>query len=463
MAHVVFLSYSSRDEAAAFAVRDALEAAGIACWVAPRQLEGGSGWAAGIVDAIKASKLVVLLFSRHSNESPQVVREVQCAVSNRLPVLPVRLEDLTPSADMEYFLGTTHWHTAFPQPIGPHLPGIVVAVQRVLAGEKNPWRLVRRYLPGGRLGVGIGAAAALAVTLALVALLRTPEVKFPQMELPGQRYAGNWKTTVKDASGNKVVCYSTSAAAGNYQLSASCPFPVSGERGLMHYANDGTFAPELFKAGKHVGSYMAQPFGGAIRHGVIREASKNRIVMVDATTGESEWRRMDDDEQIPADPGSQALPANAQWPLQGVPDMTRKATAYIRKRWKADAQLMELNLELTPGGTLSTPAGLVSVSLRYWSPGTQDEIQYTPNGPAGDIFSFGPQDREADHPIPDDFLDLSAAVAQARNAGMRANQITKASLGDHTRRGDRSRYDGWVWTIDPAFGDRMFIAAANLR
>lgn len=462
MPHTVFVSYSSKDEAAAFAVRDALEAAGLACWVAPRQLEGGSGWAAGIVDAIKASRLVVLLFSRHSNESPQVVREIQCAVSNRITVLPVRIEDLAPNADMEYFLGTTHWHTAFPAPIGPHLPGIVVAAQRVLAGERNPWRLLRRYLPGGRLGIGIGVAAALAVALALIALLRTPEVRLPQMELPGQRYAGKWKTTVKAADGSTSVCYSTTAATGNYQLSASCPFPLSGERGLMSYTNDGTFDPQGFRAGKDVGTYMAQPFGGAIRHGVVREASRKRVLMADSTAGEIEWRRMDDDEDIPADPGAQVLPQNAQWPLENVPEMTRKATSYIRKRWKPDAQLLEVSMELTPAGTLSTPAGLVMVSLRYWSPGTQEEISYSPGGAAGDVFSFGPQDREGTYPIPGDFLDLPAAIAQARSRGMRANQINKAILTDHTRR-SFGRYDGWCWELWPAFGDLQVVPAAALQ
>ncbi len=42
------------------------------------------------------ARLMVLVFSAHSNASPQVRREVERAIHKQLPVLPFRLEDIAP-------------------------------------------------------------------------------------------------------------------------------------------------------------------------------------------------------------------------------------------------------------------------------------------------------------------------------------------------------------------------------
>ena len=53
MAHDVFISYSKNDKATADAVCHALEADGIRCWVAPRDVSPGLSWKQSIVDAIR--------------------------------------------------------------------------------------------------------------------------------------------------------------------------------------------------------------------------------------------------------------------------------------------------------------------------------------------------------------------------------------------------------------------------
>ena len=95
MAHQVFVSYASPDGAAAQAICQALEDAGVRCWIAPRDISPGSQWGGSIVEAIKASKAVVVVFSEKSNASPQVSREMECAVAERLPLVPVRIDDCT--------------------------------------------------------------------------------------------------------------------------------------------------------------------------------------------------------------------------------------------------------------------------------------------------------------------------------------------------------------------------------
>ncbi|MFN2421569.1 MAG: toll/interleukin-1 receptor domain-containing protein, partial [Gemmatimonadota bacterium] len=78
--HDVFISYSEPDKAKADAVCSLLERKSIRCWVAPRDILPGMTWGSSIVRAIQQSKVFILVFSSHSNHSPQVVREVERAV-----------------------------------------------------------------------------------------------------------------------------------------------------------------------------------------------------------------------------------------------------------------------------------------------------------------------------------------------------------------------------------------------
>ena len=91
MAHDVFVSYSSQDKPAADAVVAALENAGVRCWVAPRDILPGQEWAESILRAIERSRLMVLVFSDHANDSKHVRKEVERAVHHGLAVAPIRL------------------------------------------------------------------------------------------------------------------------------------------------------------------------------------------------------------------------------------------------------------------------------------------------------------------------------------------------------------------------------------
>src|SRR5690349_915768 len=86
----VFISYSSRDAEVAQAVCAAIEEQGPRCWIAPRDIEAGREWSAAIIDGIRGARAMVLIFSAHSNESPQVLREIERAVSQRVTLLPFR-------------------------------------------------------------------------------------------------------------------------------------------------------------------------------------------------------------------------------------------------------------------------------------------------------------------------------------------------------------------------------------
>ncbi|MDD1678128.1 MAG: tetratricopeptide repeat protein [Methanomicrobiales archaeon] len=119
--HDVFISYSSRDKPIADAVCATLEARSIRCWIAPRDVLPGTNYPRAIVEAIDGSKVMVLIFSSHSNTSPHVVRELTHAVSKGVIIIPFRIEDIQPSKDMEYLIGIPHWLDAMTPPVEGHI------------------------------------------------------------------------------------------------------------------------------------------------------------------------------------------------------------------------------------------------------------------------------------------------------------------------------------------------------
>ena len=99
-----FISYSHVDKRLADASCAVLEAAGIRCWIAPRDIGPGQEWAEAIITAIDRCSVMVLIFSRDANESSQIRREIERAVHNSVPIVPVRIEDAEPTGSLTYFL-----------------------------------------------------------------------------------------------------------------------------------------------------------------------------------------------------------------------------------------------------------------------------------------------------------------------------------------------------------------------
>ena len=132
MARSVFVSYSVPDRECAFELVARLEARGVSVWIAPRDISPSADWAEEIIEAISGARLMVLVFSAHSNASPQVRREVERAVHKELPVLPFRIEDIPPSRSLEYFLSSQHWLDAFPPPLEPHYHRVCAHVAALL-------------------------------------------------------------------------------------------------------------------------------------------------------------------------------------------------------------------------------------------------------------------------------------------------------------------------------------------
>ena len=133
MAHDVFVSYSSQDKPTADAIVASLEANGIRCWIAPRDILPGSDWSESIVEAMELAGTMVLVFSAHSNSSPQIRREIESAVSAGIPVIPFRIEEVLPSKSLQYFIGPQHWLDAWTPPLEQHLHRLTDTIKALLS------------------------------------------------------------------------------------------------------------------------------------------------------------------------------------------------------------------------------------------------------------------------------------------------------------------------------------------
>jgi formylglycine-generating enzyme required for sulfatase activity len=127
-----FISYAHQDKATADAACAKLEAEGIRCWIAPRDVPPGAEWAEAIVDAIDGCRAMVLIFSSSTNASRQIRREVQQAFDGEKPVVPFRIENVVPERSLRYYMGSVHWLDALTPPLEQHLEKLAASVQALV-------------------------------------------------------------------------------------------------------------------------------------------------------------------------------------------------------------------------------------------------------------------------------------------------------------------------------------------
>lgn len=158
MAHDVYISYSHVDKAAADAACATLERAGVRCWIAPRDITPGDEWSAAIIKAIDQCRAMVLIFSQNANNSRQIRREVERAITVGIPLVPVRIEDVVPTESLAYFMGTVHWLDAMTPPLENHLVKLADSLKGLL--QVSPPQHLSGTAPFTAPGAGATAYAA---------------------------------------------------------------------------------------------------------------------------------------------------------------------------------------------------------------------------------------------------------------------------------------------------------------
>jgi hypothetical protein len=123
---IVFISHSTSNSDVASDLKRRLEQNSIQCWKAPESILPGQTWEEAIVDAIASAQVMALVWSSASQNSDQVKRELTLACSQGKLIVPIRIEDITPTGPFAYYLSNTHWLDA------TETDSIGTAVSRVL-------------------------------------------------------------------------------------------------------------------------------------------------------------------------------------------------------------------------------------------------------------------------------------------------------------------------------------------
>ncbi|MEZ5142234.1 MAG: TIR domain-containing protein [Acidimicrobiales bacterium] len=213
--HDVFVCYASEDKAVADAVVGTLEQGGVRCWIAPRDVTPGERWAVEILRGIRGAAIVVFVLSSHSNASPHVSRELERAVSEGLVVLPLRIEDVMPSAELEYYISSAHWLDALTPPLRAHLGRLLETVRFLLAERRSEPPPVRATAspsasaptpsPPSTSGVLVVVLAVVAALLVLVAAaLAVVKVRSTEPPASTSTTASSTSVTSSGRSGRQV-------------------------------------------------------------------------------------------------------------------------------------------------------------------------------------------------------------------------------------------------------------------
>ena len=170
----VFVSYASLDSGIAETACEALEKAGVTCWIAPRDVTPGAFYGDEIVHAIDAAKAIVLILSQHAAASPHVLREVERAASKRHTVISLRIDKAPLPPGLEYFLNTSQWLDASSGDTVRALPRLVSAAKvAIQAPAVTPTSVPSTHAPAPTVAAQspkkIGIIVASAIGLGLLA------------------------------------------------------------------------------------------------------------------------------------------------------------------------------------------------------------------------------------------------------------------------------------------------------
>jgi TolB-like protein/Flp pilus assembly protein TadD len=139
VAEDVFVSYSRQDSEKVQALTQRLRDAGVGLWMDVRNIDGAAMWGEEIVNAVAGAKVLLLLVSRSSVKSQNVVKEVLLASERKGHILPVDIEPTEIPGSLRYALaGIQH-------------------IQLFQGDREEQLRAILRALE--RLGVGVGKGA----------------------------------------------------------------------------------------------------------------------------------------------------------------------------------------------------------------------------------------------------------------------------------------------------------------
>jgi len=126
----VFISFSRQDVGAADGICQALEATGIRCWIAHRDIAPGRGYLGPVLEAVDHCRAVLLIASSHTTTSNAYV--LYRAAGRGVPIIWLKIDHATPSAEFKRFRESAVVIDASVPPLESHFRSLAACVKSLL-------------------------------------------------------------------------------------------------------------------------------------------------------------------------------------------------------------------------------------------------------------------------------------------------------------------------------------------
>jgi hypothetical protein len=133
----IFISFAALDRTEVEAIVDYLEANNLTCWISTRHVPVGTNFSDAIVAALEQASALLLVFSKNADKSEGVKKEVALAGQYRLPVLPVRIDDVQPTKGFKYELATRQYIDLFADR-EQNMANVIDALRKHLQNSNKP-------------------------------------------------------------------------------------------------------------------------------------------------------------------------------------------------------------------------------------------------------------------------------------------------------------------------------------
>jgi len=103
--HSIFISHSSVDNESALLIHKELKQRGFSPWLDTTDIPAGANYARTIMEALESASAFVLLLTQSALKSEHVAREVEVAVSQKIPIFPLNMsgqKDIQPLLTKEW-------------------------------------------------------------------------------------------------------------------------------------------------------------------------------------------------------------------------------------------------------------------------------------------------------------------------------------------------------------------------
>ena len=109
MSRDAFISHASADAPLARNICEALEARGLRCWIAPRDVQPEGTYGTEIVKGIRDSGVFLVIVTDAASESQQVEREAERASHYKKRIIPIIVDGSEPGPRLEFYLAGRHF------------------------------------------------------------------------------------------------------------------------------------------------------------------------------------------------------------------------------------------------------------------------------------------------------------------------------------------------------------------